>query len=216
MLEEVTDTKENRRKGWRRMVLFGLTFQPAGIDILPLSEAIAMRGSVSPEMKALGEGAVPFDGGLYPWRWVKDDKPNFKALQGGLLVAPILQKLILNREPERVLAWADEVARWPIRRIIPAHLANNIVLGSDGGAEFRRAFDFLEEGGSNSGDGFGGILDTFLGVLGVGGKDKGKGGRSGGRAPTGDAADTKLLSDVSENLTKSGVLFPEAPLVRRR
>ena len=35
--------------------------------------------------------------GIYPWDWVRDDVQSFKALQGGLLVAPILQKLILNR-----------------------------------------------------------------------------------------------------------------------
>jgi hypothetical protein len=37
--------------------------------------------------------------GIYPWDWVGDDVASFKALQGGLLVAPILQKLILNRYP---------------------------------------------------------------------------------------------------------------------
>ena len=31
MTEIVEDTPKNRQKGWRRMVLFGLTFQPAGI-----------------------------------------------------------------------------------------------------------------------------------------------------------------------------------------
>jgi len=73
--------------------------------------------------------------------WVRDDRPSFKALQGGLLVAPILQKLILNREPRRVLEWADKVAAWPFKRIIPCHLANDVK--ADGRA-FRRAFGFLE------------------------------------------------------------------------
>eukprot|EP00966_Prymnesium_polylepis_P013120 302572-Prymnesium_polylepis.2 len=40
-------------------------------------------------MRSLSEGSVPF--GLYPWRWARDDEPSFRALQGGLLVAPILQ-----------------------------------------------------------------------------------------------------------------------------
>lgn len=31
MTEIVEDTPKNRQKGWRRMVLFGLTFQPAGM-----------------------------------------------------------------------------------------------------------------------------------------------------------------------------------------
>ena len=30
MTEIIEDTPKNRQKGWRRMVLFGLTFQPAG------------------------------------------------------------------------------------------------------------------------------------------------------------------------------------------
>ena len=47
-------------------------------------------------------------------------------MQGGLLVAPILRKLILDREPVKVLAWADQVSQWPMKRIIPAHFENNI------------------------------------------------------------------------------------------
>ena len=60
--------------------------------------------------------------GIYPWDWVGDDKASFKAIQGGLLVAPILQKLILNRVPIETLDFADKVAQWDIQRIIPAHL----------------------------------------------------------------------------------------------
>lgn len=86
--------------------------------------------------------------GIYPWDWVGDDVASFKALQGGLLVAPILQQLILNREPIEVLDFADEVAKWPIKRIIPAHLKNNIQFaGQDGGAAYRAAFSFLEAKG---------------------------------------------------------------------
>lgn len=41
MPDIVDDTPENRRKGWRRMVLFGLFFRPAGnfIDCLCFSSA---------------------------------------------------------------------------------------------------------------------------------------------------------------------------------
>lgn len=64
------------------------------------------------------------------------------------MVAPILQQLILNREPIEVLDFADEVAKWPIKRIIPAHLKNNIQFtGQDGGAAYRAAFSFLEAKG---------------------------------------------------------------------
>jgi hypothetical protein len=82
--------------------------------------------------------------GFYPWDWVGDDISSFKALQGGLLVAPILQQLILNREPIEVLDFADKVAQWPIERIIPAHLKNNLLYT---GKDYRAAFTFLEASG---------------------------------------------------------------------
>jgi hypothetical protein len=69
---------------------------------------------------------------------------SFKALQGGLLVAPILQKLLLNRQPVEVLDFADRVSQWDIQRIIPAHFKNN--LQYDGKA-YRKAFSFLEASG---------------------------------------------------------------------
>ncbi len=200
MYEIVEDTKENRRKGWRRMVLFGLTFQPSGINVLDSIQSLKAAKSVDPEMKKLGEGAIPFDGGFYPWEWVQDDKPAFKALQGGLLVAPILQKLILNREPEKVLAWADEVAKWPIKRIIPSHLANDIKAS---GKDFRRAFNFLED----LRPGKGANPFAFLAGGAVSAEP---------RAPTGLQSDVQFLQDVSKTLTEQGVLFPEAPLVPRK
>ena len=150
--EIVQDTPENRRKGWRRMVLFGLGFQPGGIVIRDTLESIKALKDVNPDMKKLGAGAIPFDGGLYPWDWVKSELPNFKALQGGVFVAPILQKLILNREPEKVLDFVDEICvRWDFRRIIPCHLGNDI---KSNRKEFRAAFEFLEENES----GLNGIL----------------------------------------------------------
>ena len=48
------------------MVLFGLTFQPSGIKVKDTFDAIKMLDKVTPEMKKLGEGAIPYDGGLYP------------------------------------------------------------------------------------------------------------------------------------------------------
>lgn len=162
--------------------VFALTFQPSGIKIMDTLDSIKALPRVSDEMRKLGEGAIPYDGGLYPWEWVEDDAPNFRKLQGGLLVAPILQKLILNREPQKVLDWADKVAAWPFKRIIPCHLAND--LKADGKA-FRRAFNFLQDGG--------GARDV----------------------PVGDSRDVELLANASRTLTQQGVLFPEAPLVKK-
>ena len=86
------------------------------------------------------EGALPF--GVLPWAWARDDIPSFKALQGGLLCAPILQAIILNRFPDETRAWVDDVCKWPFRRIVPCHLANDVKAGPN---QFRRAFAFLDE-----------------------------------------------------------------------
>jgi hypothetical protein len=82
--------------------------------------------------------------GVYPWDWVGDDEASFRAISGGILVAPILQKLILNRNPLETLDFADKVAKWPIQRIIPAHLKNDLKFT---GQDYRKAFSFLEAGG---------------------------------------------------------------------
>lgn len=86
--------------------------------------------------------------GVYPWDWIGDDKVSFDALKGGLLVAPILQQLILNREPIEVLDFADKVAKWQFTRIIPAHLKNNLQYT---GKDYRAAFSFLEAKGTPRG-----------------------------------------------------------------
>ena len=89
MTEVVENTEEVRRRGWRRVVLFGLFFMPGAIDIKDGNEALSnRRPDINPDFA-----------GIYPFDWVGDDIASFKALQGGLLVAPILQKLILNRYP---------------------------------------------------------------------------------------------------------------------
>lgn len=130
----VQDTPEVRKIGWRRVQLFGLFFMPSAIDIDDASTAYKNR---RPDIDSDFAG-------IYPWSWVRDDKASFNAIAGGLLVAPILQKLILNRNPIEVLDFADKVAKWPIERIIPAHLKNNLKYS---GNDYRKAFSFLESSG---------------------------------------------------------------------
>lgn len=137
MLEEVEDTPSTRIKGWKRMAIFGLTFFPSGITLPnPLQTLLNLR-KVSKEAKSLGKGVIPISGGLYPWKWIKSEELNFQSLQGGIFVAPILTEIIFNREPDTVLAWAKEVSKWPIQRIIPSHLENNIIADSQ---QFLNAF----------------------------------------------------------------------------
>eukprot|EP00522_Entomoneis_paludosa_P011466 CAMPEP_0172451494 /NCGR_PEP_ID=MMETSP1065-20121228/9524_1 /TAXON_ID=265537 /ORGANISM="Amphiprora paludosa, Strain CCMP125" /LENGTH=486 /DNA_ID=CAMNT_0013203457 /DNA_START=38 /DNA_END=1498 /DNA_ORIENTATION=+ len=141
----IEDTPALRQQGWRRMVQFGLVFFPSQIQVQTVSQALADARHVPPSLQNLGEGAVPAR--LYPWTWDSDsaDVDNFQAIsQGGkLFCPPILTKLILDREPDATLAWADRVAERfsQTKRIIPSHLNNNVKISSM--KEFLQAFDPL-------------------------------------------------------------------------
>jgi len=130
----VENTPETRKIGWRRVALFGLFFTPSAIDIKDANVAFKER------REDINSDFL----GIYPWDWVREDKLSFDALTGGLLVAPILQTLILNRTPIQVLDFADVVSKWEIERIIPAHFKNDLKYG---GKDYREAFAFLEANG---------------------------------------------------------------------
>lgn len=138
----IKDTPENRRKGWRRIVQFGLVFFPSQIEVVPFGQAISQASKIDKSMQPLGEGAVPYN--LYPWTWNKDkDLENFQAISnhGKIFCPPILTKLILDREPEKTLLWRDRICdRFDFVRIIPSHLNNNIKATK---ADFKEAFEVL-------------------------------------------------------------------------
>jgi len=192
--EEVLNTPENRRRGWRRIAQFGLNFLPSSIDVVPAGKAITDVGKRPKSMDKLG--GVAF--GLTPWEWARDDRPSFKALQGGLLVAPILRELIFNRYPDQVLDWADDVAQWPFTRIIPCHLSNDIKAGPK---DFRRAFEFLEAGGTTT-------PSTSLPLpVPIPSLDSARAGPL--------PEDGKLLVDFNKALIATGVLPPPKTATRR-
>lgn len=167
--EVVDNTPEVQKRGWRRIALFGLYFTPSSIDIKDAGVAFKeRRPDINPDFL-----------GIYPWDWVRDEKASFEALTGGLLVAPILQILILNREPIEVLDFADAVAKWDIQRIIPAHFKNDLKYN---GADFRRAYTFLEASGVPKGQ------------------------------PKPLDGDMKLLRDSEQSLLSSGAISPCPPL----
>lgn len=139
----VEDTPENRQKGWRRMVQFGLVFFPSQIEVVNAGKAISQASKIDKRMKPLGEGAVPFS--LYPWTWHENDadEKNFEAISqnGKIFCPPILTKLILDREPTKTLEWANKVAnRFPFERLITCHLNNDVKATPD---DFREAFAVL-------------------------------------------------------------------------
>jgi hypothetical protein len=136
--DRVADTPATRRKGWKRIVLFGLYFNPSSIVIKDINTALTER---RPDINSDFLG-------IYPWDWVGDEEASWRGLAGTNnnkpLVAPILQVLLLNRSPVEVLEFADTVAAWDIQRIIPAHLQNNLALT---GRDYRASFGFLEAKG---------------------------------------------------------------------
>ena len=141
--EIVEDTEEIRKKGWRRMVQFGLVFFPSQIDVVPFGKAISQASKIDNRMKPLGEGAVPAS--LYPWTWHSDeaDLKNFEQIskKGEIFCPPILTKLILDREPTATLEWVDRICnRFDFERIIPCHLNNNVKADPNA---LRAAFEVL-------------------------------------------------------------------------
>lgn len=132
----VEDTPEVRKKGWRRICLFGLFFTPSAITIKDADVALKER---RPDINSDFAG-------VYPWDWVGDEQASWYGLTGDgkPLVAPILQTLLLNRSPVEVLDFADTVGSWDFDRIIPAHLKNNLRFN---GKDYRAQFGFLEESG---------------------------------------------------------------------
>ncbi len=133
----VGNTWVNRRKGWQRICLFALYFQPSVLEVLPW-------GRVFRNAIAASDRSKQNYFGLFPFRWKENWHKSFEALQGGgrLLVAPILQKLILNRAPKETIDWADKVASWNFERIVPCHFDSPIEADS---RQFRQAFAFLEK-----------------------------------------------------------------------
>ena len=134
--DAIEDTPANRRKGWQRVALFTFYFRPSGLEIANLIP------SISQVEKAPDRSKKAFFG-WYPFRWKTGWQRSFEALRKHkLIVAPILQRLILNREPQIVIDWAEKVASWDFERIISCHLDSPIAADAK---EFRSAFGFLEK-----------------------------------------------------------------------
>jgi hypothetical protein len=132
----VADIQPNRRKGWERICLFALYFQPSPLEIL-------QWGKVLQDAPKAAERSKKAYFGLYPFKW-NDWQRSFHALRGNgrLFVAPILQTLILNRAPKETIDWADKVASWDFQWIIPCHFDAPIKAEPH---QFREAFSFLEK-----------------------------------------------------------------------
>lgn len=134
---KVEDTETTRLRGWQRMALFSFYFRPSALDTITLREAFK-QSFQAPDRSRKGYF------GIYPFKWKPKWKESFEALRGGgrLFVAPILQTLILNRDPETTINWANQVAKWDFKTIIPCHLDAPVSTTPE---QFRQAFLFLED-----------------------------------------------------------------------
>ncbi len=133
----IEDNQANRRKGWQRISLFALFFQPSMLEIIKWSEVFRNA------LKAPERSKKAYFG-LYPFKWKPDWKQSFDALRGDgrLFAAPILQTLILNRAPQETINWANKVASWDFQWIISCHFDVPIKAEPQ---QFRQAFSFLEK-----------------------------------------------------------------------
>jgi hypothetical protein len=132
----VEDTEENRRKGWRRIVLlFNFFFPGSGRGDLgpgPVAEALS----------------TPFYkdgwGGWKPFSWGVDEIKDFETFSdnGKPTILPIIQ-IILSRDPDEVQRWLNVVTQWNFKRVIPMHLDAPLAIGP---REFEDAFRFIKSG----------------------------------------------------------------------
>ena len=135
--DRIQDNPGDRIKGWQRICLFALYFQASSLEV-PNWLAVWQ------ESRAAADHSLKAYFGLFPFKWKKDWRQTFDTLRGGgrLLVAPILQQLILNRQPQETLNWANKIATWDFSRLISCHFDAPVAVKPE---EFRRAFSFLEK-----------------------------------------------------------------------
>jgi hypothetical protein len=135
-LEPLQDTPAARQKGWQRVVLFTFFFAPSALEVAALKQTLQ-------EARHAPERSRRAYFGLFPFQWKAGWEKSFEAVQrkGAWFVAPILERLILNRAPQQTLAWANLVASWNFERIVPCHFA----IADATPQQFLDAFHFLHQ-----------------------------------------------------------------------
>lgn len=119
--EPLIDTEANRRKGWKRIVLFANYFRPVCIHVPGLATVVS-------DMGAEGCRNARSHYGFYPFRWAADwelEADRFFADGGSGLpfrLAPVLERLVFPRARACFLAWLEELSQIKgIRQLVSAH-----------------------------------------------------------------------------------------------
>ena len=144
--DRLEDTPENRLKAWARITLFTFYFRPEALAV-PSAGRVLKNAWRSPNRSRKNYF------GLYPFDWQDGWYEAFEKLrqEGRLIVAPILQTLIFNRDPEAVMAWVNRIAQWDFEQVVPCHFSAPVRATP---AEFCRAFEFLRRPDGRSWSGF--------------------------------------------------------------
>ena len=135
--DPVVDTPAQRLTGWQRIVLFTFYFRPSMVKI-DRTLAMLQAAQKSPDKSARAFW------GLYPFHWQPNWQKSFDQTydQGRLMVAPILQQLILNRQTPKTRAWVEQVAQWDFQQVISCHFQAPVTATN---TDWRRAFEFLDD-----------------------------------------------------------------------
>jgi Domain of unknown function (DUF4336) len=134
--DPVVDSPTQRLTGWQRIVLFTFYFRPSMVKI---DKTLLMLQAAK---KAPDKSARAF-WGMYPFHWQPNWQKSFDQTsdQGRLMVAPILQQLILNRQTPKTRVWVEQVAQWDFQQVISCHFQAPVAANS---TDWRRAFEFLD------------------------------------------------------------------------
>jgi len=117
--EPLIDSIEQRKKGWKRLVLFSSFLKPGKLNIPPLKKIFKYSFK-----KDLRNWRSHF--GIYPFLWEEDWESSLVEIMGEdtpkIQVAPVLQKLIFPRSKEVLLKWLENIKSFEdMEYLIPAH-----------------------------------------------------------------------------------------------
>ncbi len=117
--EPLIDTIEQRKKGWKRLVLFSSFLKPGKLNIPTLKEIFQYSFK-----KDLRNWRSHF--GIYPFLWDKDWESSLVEIMGNdipkIQIAPVLQKLIFPRSKEVLVKWLEIIKTFKdMEYLISAH-----------------------------------------------------------------------------------------------
>ncbi|MCT0198367.1 DUF4336 domain-containing protein [Synechococcus sp. CS-1325] len=117
--QPLVDGAEQRRRGWRRLVLFASYLRPASVSLAPWREVLSQSWQ-----PGLRQPRCYF--GFYPFRWEPGwEQECAQLLQPGQAlpqVAPVLERLVFPRARGQLVAWLRELGRIDgLAWLVPAH-----------------------------------------------------------------------------------------------